>query len=45
MFRDIAMILITLAVMAVIQSSAETRFGLHVSSADTTSELRTGLRS
>jgi hypothetical protein len=45
MLREIAMILITLAVMAAIQSSAETRFGLHLSSVDTTLELRTGLRS
>ena len=45
MTRNIAMILLTLAVMAAIQSRVETRLGLHAGTTAMSFELRTGLRS
>ncbi len=45
MVREIAMILISLAVMAAIQSKVEARLGFHPGTTEMSFELRAGLRS
>ena len=45
MIRTIALILVTLAIMAAVQTRLESRLGLHASLSDATFDSRSGLRS